>query len=71
VKDRLAVLLDQDECAGDLAGRDLITEEIADLGKLVLIEMRTGGNIESAFGADRRRRPQHQRATGEHTQQLT
>ena len=53
VIDRLAVLLDQDDRAGDLAGRDLVLEELADLGELVLVEMRAGGNIEGAFGAGR------------------
>ena len=71
VIDRLAALLDQDVRAGDLAGCDLIAEELADLGELVLVEMRAGGNVEGAFGAGRRRCRQHQRATSERTQQLT
>jgi hypothetical protein len=68
VIDRLAMLLDQDVGAGDLAGRHLVLEELGDFRKLVLIEMRSGGNIESAFGADRRRYSQHQRAAGERAQ---
>ena len=68
VIDRLAVLLDQHDRAGDLAGRDLVLEELADLRELVRVEMRAGRNIESAFArrADgaaaasaARRRPAH------------
>ncbi len=69
--DRLAVLLDQDVGACDLAGRHLALEELGDLRKLVLVEMRSGRYIECAFGADRRRCRQHQRATGERAQQYT
>ena len=43
VIDRLAVLLDQHDGAGNLAGRHLVLEELADLGELVRIEMRAGG----------------------------
>src|SRR5205085_10734682 len=69
VIDLLAALPDQDICARDLACRRLVLEELGYLRKLVLIEMRSGGNIEGAFGVDRRRGRQHQRATGECTQQ--
>ena len=68
VIDRLAALLDQDVGAGDLPRRDLVLEELGDLRKLVLIEPRSSGKIESAFGADRRRYSQHQRAAGERAQ---
>ena len=71
VIDRLAVLLDQDDRAGDLAGRDLILEELADLGELVLVEMRAGGNIESAFGDGRWHSAKHHRAAGERAPELT
>ena len=70
VIDRLAVLLDQDDGAGDLAGRDLVLEELADLGKLVLVEMRAGRNVEGAFGAGRRRCRQQQRAAGKRAQHI-
>ena len=70
VIDILAALPDQDVRAGDLAGRHLVLEELGYLRKLVLIETRSGGNIERAFGADRRRGRQHQRTAGERTQQL-
>jgi hypothetical protein len=51
VIDILAALPDQDVRAGDLAGRDLVLEELGDLLKLGLIEMRPGRYIECAFGA--------------------
>ncbi len=68
VIDRLAVLLDQDVGAGDLAGRHLVPEELGDLPKLVLVEMRAGGNIESAFRAGGRQRGKHQRAEAQRAQ---
>ncbi|MFK4624223.1 hypothetical protein ABIF50_007529 [Bradyrhizobium diazoefficiens] len=69
VIDRLAVLLDQHGCAGDLAGRDLVLEELADLGELVLIEMRAGRNLVGALcPCERHRAKRHQRAAGERTQ---
>ena len=60
VVDRLAMLLDQHDCAGDLAGRDLVLEELADLGELVLIEMRAGWNLVRCL---RRARTTSRRAT--------
>ncbi len=59
VIDVLAALPDQDVRAGDLTGRDLVLEELGDLLKLGLIEMRPGRYIECAFGADRRCCRQH------------
>ena len=53
VIDLLAALPDQDVRAGNLAGRHLILEELGDLLKLGLIEVRSSGNIESAFRAGR------------------
>ena len=51
--DRLAVLLDQQDGAGNLAGRDLVAEIIADAFEFLRVEMRAGGNIEGAFRAGR------------------
>ena len=48
--DRLAVLLDQDQRAGNLAGIDFVLEKRGKLRELVLVEMRTGRNVEGAFG---------------------
>jgi len=48
VIDVLAALPDQDVRAGDLTGRDLVLEELGDLLKLGLIEMRPGRYIECA-----------------------
>ena len=70
VIDILAALPDQDVRAGDLPGRHLVLEELGYLRQLVRIETRAGGNIERAFGADRRRGRQHQDAAGERAQQL-
>src|ERR1700682_2248103 len=47
--DRLAMLLDQKDRAGDLTGRHLVLEELADPSKLVPVEMRSGRNIEGTF----------------------
>jgi hypothetical protein len=70
VIDRLAMLLDQDVRAGDLAGLHLVLEERGDLRELVLIETRAGGNIERAIGAGWRCR-QQQRAGCQRVQDLT
>ncbi len=51
--DRHAVLLDQENGAGDLALCDLVAQIVADLRELLLIEVRAGRNIEGALGADR------------------
>ncbi len=67
--DRLAVLLDQDDGAGYLAGRHFVLEEVSDLRELVGIEMGAGGNIEGALGAPLRHRQQRkQRAAKCRTQ---
>ncbi len=55
VIDRLAVLLDQQDRAGNLALRDLVAEVIADALEFLLVEMRAGGNLEGAFRASRSR----------------
>jgi hypothetical protein len=53
--DRLAVLLDQQDRAGDFSLRDLVAQIVADTLKLLRIEMRARGNIEGTFRASRRR----------------
>jgi hypothetical protein len=65
VIDRLAVLLDQHDGAGDLAGRNLVLEELADLGELVRIEVGACGNIKAAFRARRRCSRQRQQCTAD------
>ena len=70
VIDRLAMLLDQDVGAGNLAGRDLVLEELGDFRQLLRIEMRAGRNIESAFGMYRGR-SQQQRASRQRAQHMT
>ncbi|RTE67871.1 hypothetical protein BHE90_017754, partial [Fusarium euwallaceae] len=49
-------MLDQDDGAGNLAGRDLVLEELADPGKLVGVEMRTRRNLIGALGVRECRR---------------
>src|SRR6476620_1683806 len=66
--DRLSVLLDQEDRAGNLAGRDFVPEELADLLELLPVEMGAGRNIEGALRARQRRSQQQQRAACERAQ---
>ena len=69
VIDRLAVLLDQQDSAGNLFGRDFVAEEFADFLELLLIEMGPRRNVEGALGSRRRYRGDcEQRAADERPQ---
>jgi hypothetical protein len=62
--DRLAVLLDQQDRAGDFSLRNLVTEKVAGARKLLRVEVRARRDIESAFRAGRwRPRNRQQRCT--------
>jgi hypothetical protein len=49
VIDRLAMLLDQQNRARNLAVRNLVAEILADALQFLRVEMRAGGKIEAAF----------------------
>ena len=68
--DRLAVLLDQQDRAGNFALRNLVTEVIADALEFLLVEMRARRNLVGACRFNRSRDRDHEHRAGNQPQHM-